>query len=152
MPWSAIFAFANVIAFAGWAMLAFLPRRPAVHSIILFAGVGLLCLTYTVMFIALFGGLADPVRMAGASPSDLSDYTLSGLRNLFMSDGGITLGWTHYLAFDLFVGLWVARDADAKGFSRWVQLPILFCVLMAGPIGLLIWLIVRERRARRAAP
>jgi hypothetical protein len=151
MPWSAIFTFAIVVAFAGWAMLAFLPRRPAVHSIIMFACIGLLCLTYAAMFVALFGGLADPGRMPGASPSDLSDYTLSGLRNLFMSDGGITLGWTHYLAFDLFVGLWVARDADAKGFSRWVQLPVLFCVLMAGPIGLLIWLIVRERRARRAA-
>ena len=152
MPWSAIFAFANVIAFAGWAMLAFLPRRPAVHSIILFAGVGLLCLTYTVMFIALFGGLADPVRMPGASPSDLSDYTLSGLRNLFMSDGGITLGWTHYLAFDLFVGQWIARDADNKGFHRLVQLPILFLTLMAGPVGLFLWLLIRERRARRAAP
>ena len=152
MPWPAIFAFANVVAFAGWAMLFFLPRRPAVHSIIMYACVGLLCLTYAAMFVALFGGLADPVRMPGANPSDLSDYTLSGLRNLFMSDGGVTLGWTHYLAFDLFVGLWVARDADAKGFSRWVQLPILFCVLMAGPIGLLIWLTVRERRARRTTP
>jgi hypothetical protein len=65
-----------------------------------------------------------------------------------MSDGGMVLGWTHYLAFDLFVGLWIARDADAKGFSRLAQLPVLFLVLMAGPIGLLVWLIVRERRAR----
>ena len=65
-----------------------------------------------------------------------------------MSDGGIVLGWTHYLAFDLFVGLWIARDADAKGFSRLVQLPILFFTLMAGPIGLLLWLVIRERRAR----
>ena len=151
MSWSALFVLTNVVAFAGWAMLAFLPRRPAVHSIILYGCVGLLCVAYAAMFVALFGGLADPIRMPGARPSDLSDYTLSGLRNLFMSDGGVTLGWTHYLAFDLFVGLWVARDADTKGFSRWAQLPVLFCVLMAGPIGLLIWLAVRERRARRAA-
>jgi hypothetical protein len=129
-------------------MLAFLPRRPAVHAIIMYACVGLLCLAYVAMFVALFGGLADPVRVPGATPSDLADYTLSGLRNLFMSDGGIVLGWTHYLAFDLFVGMWVARDADAKGFGRLTQLPILFCILMAGPIGLLLWLIVREGRAR----
>ena len=149
MFWSAIFTLINVVAFAGWAMLAFLPRRPAVHSIILFACVGLLCLAYAAMFVALFGGLADPVRVPGAGEPDLLDYSVAGLRALFMSDGGIVLGWTHYLAFDLFVGLWVARDADAKGFSRLVQLPILFCVLMAGPIGLLIWLAVRERRARK---
>ena len=150
MPWSAIFTLTNVIAFAGWAMLAFLPRRPAVYSIILFGCVAMLCLAYTAMFIGLFGGLIDPVRVGGAPPPDLTDYSPAGLRALFMSDGGIVLGWTHYLAFDLFVGLWIARDADAKGVGRWIQLPILFLTLMAGPIGLLIWLTVRERRVRSA--
>ena len=151
MSWSAIFTLTNVIALAGWAMLALLPRRQAVYSIILFACVAMLCLAYTAMFVGLFGGLVDPVRVGGAAAPDLTDYSVSGLRALFMSDGGIVLGWTHYLAFDLFVGLWVSRDADAKGFSRWVQLPVLFLVLMAGPIGLLVWLMLRERRARRTA-
>ncbi|MCZ8170432.1 MAG: DUF4281 domain-containing protein, partial [Brevundimonas sp.] len=58
----------------------------------------------------------------------------------------------HYLAFDLFVGLWIARDADAKGFGRVIQLPFLFFTLMAGPVGLLLWLIVRERKAREMHP
>jgi hypothetical protein len=70
------------------------------------------------------------------------------VRALFMSDGGVVIGWTHYLAFDLFTGLWIARDADAKGFSRIVQAPFLAVTFMAGPIGLLSWLMVRERRAR----
>jgi hypothetical protein len=148
MSWSAIFTLTNVIAFAGWAMLAFLPRRPAVNSAILFACVGLLCVAYAFMFVALFGGLADPARIAGAAEPDLTDYSVEGLRALFMSDGGLVLGWTHYLAFDLFVGLWVARDADSRGFSRLAQFPILFLVLMAGPIGLLVWLLVRGRGAR----
>jgi hypothetical protein len=58
------------------------------------------------------------------------------------------IGWTHYLAFDLFTGLWIARDADNKGFSRVAQVPILFATLMAGPVGLLIWLVLREPAAR----
>jgi hypothetical protein len=148
MSWSALFTLTNLVAFAGWAMLAFLPWSRTVNSIIMYACVGLLCLAYAAMFVALFGGLADPARVAGAPEPDLSDYSVAGLRALFMSDGGIVLGWTHYLAFDLFVGLWIARDADAKGFSRLVQLPILFFTLMAGPIGLLLWLVIRERRAR----
>lgn len=151
MAWSAIFTLANVIAFAGWAMLAFLPRRPAVYSIILFGCVAMLCVAYTAMFVGLFGGFVDPVRVGGSLAPDLTNYTLPGLRALFMSDGGIVLGWTHYLAFDLFVGLWVASDADAKGFSRWVQLPVLLLVLMAGPIGLLVWLAIREPRSRAVA-
>ena len=149
--WQALFVLTNVIAFACWAMLAFLPRKPIVMASVLFFGVGILCLVYAGTFVALFGGLADPLRVAGAPPADIMNYTLSGLRALFMSDGGIVLGWTHYLAFDLFVGQWIARDADNKGFHRLIQLPFLFVTLMAGPIGLLAWLVVRERRARAQA-
>ena len=149
--WQSLFVLTNVVAFACWAMLAFLPRRPIVMASVLFFGVGMLCLVYAGMFVTLFGGLADPVRVAGASPPDLTDYSVPGIRALFTSDGGIVLGWTHYLAFDLFVGQWIARDADNKGFNRLVQLPFLFLTLMAGPIGLLAWLMVRERRARALA-
>ena len=60
----------------------------------------------------------------------------------------MTICWIHYLAFDLFVGLWIARDADAKGFSRFVQAPILLATFMAGPLGLFLWLAIREKRAR----
>ena len=150
MNWDLVFGATNALALVGWAMLAVLPRGPAVRSIVLYACVGLLCLAYASMFVALFGNLVDPARLPGLPPPDLGDYSVKGIRALFMSDGGIVLGWTHYLAFDLFVGLWVANDADNKGFGRLVQLPILFCILMAGPIGLLIWLAVRERRARRS--
>lgn len=148
MGWEAIFGLVNLVALAGWAMLAFLPRRPMVMAIVLFFGVALLCFIYAVMFVTLFGGLVDPVRVPGAAPIDYANYSVDGLRPLFMSDGGIVLGWTHYLAFDLFVGQWIARDADNKGFHRLVQLPILFLTLMAGPIGLFLWLLIRERRAR----
>ena len=58
------------------------------------------------------------------------------------------LGWTHYLALDLFIGQWIAKDADNKGLSRIAQMPILALTLFAGPIGLLAWLGIRERRAR----
>ena len=149
--WQSLFVLTNVVALASWAMLAFLPRRPIVMAAGLFFGGGMLCLVYAGMFVALFGGLADPVRVAGAPPPDILNYSLPGLRALFMSDGGIVLGWTHYLAFDLFVGQWIARDADNKGVHRLVQLPILFITLMAGPIGLLLWLVVRERQARATA-
>jgi hypothetical protein len=149
MSWPALFGLTNFVAVAGWLALLLLPRRPAVHSLVLFGCVGLLCLAYAAMFAALFVAGADAGRVAGAAPPDLTDYSIAGIRSLFMSDGGIVLGWTHYLAFDLFVGLWISRDADAKGFSRWVQLPVLLLTFLAGPIGLLVWLAVRESRARR---
>lgn len=149
--WQFLFTVTNAVALLGWLLLAAFPRRPLPMSAVLYLGVALLCLCYAVMFVVLVGGWADPGAVAGAAPVDYANYSIPGIRALFMTDGGIVVGWTHYLAFDLFTGLWVARDADAKGFSRAVQLPFLFATFMAGPIGLLSWLVVRESRARAAA-
>jgi hypothetical protein len=150
MSWNALFGLTNLVAVVGWAALLFLPRRPLTQSFILYAGVGLLCLTYAAMLLALLSGQVDPRQVAGTDAYDPSDYSIEGLRRLFMSDGGLVTGWTHYLAFDLFVGLWISRDADAKGFSRLIQAPILLLTFLAGPLGLCLWLAIRERRARAA--
>nr|WP_314443444.1 abscisic acid-deficient protein Aba4 family protein [uncultured Sphingomonas sp.] len=149
--WQTLFGLTNLVAVIAWALLLLGPRRPLAHSAILYAGVGLLCLAYAAMLVALLSGQVDAAPVAGAAPFDAADYSIEGLRNLFLSDGGLVTGWTHYLAFDLFVGLWISRDADAKGFSRLVQAPILLLTFLAGPLGLFLWLAIRERRARAAA-
>lgn len=150
MNWDFLFGLTNAIAMIGWLLLLLAPRRPLTLSVILFAGVGMLCLVYAGLFAALLGGLIDPGAKAGSpAPFDYSDYSIAGIRALFATDAGVVVGWTHYLAFDLFVGLWIARDADGKGASRLVQAPILILTLLAGPVGLLVWLILRESRARR---
>ena len=150
MSWDSLFSLTNAIAMLGWLALALLPRKPLTLSAVLYLGVGLLCLTSATLFILSIGHFVDPGRVAGAVEPDLMDYSIAGLRPLFMSDGGIVIGWTHYLAFDLFVGLWIARDADSRGVGRLVQIPFLFVTLMAGPIGLLSWLLFRETRSRRS--
>ncbi|WP_394731046.1 ABA4-like family protein [Altererythrobacter sp. GH1-8] len=144
MSWDTLFSIANLYALICWVALAFLPRWPALLAAILYAGVGLLCLTYAVSLIGFMTGMLD--AGGGAGGGDFS--SIEGVRTLFASDAGITIGWVHYLAFDLFVGLWIARDADAKGFNRIIQVPVLFFTLMAGPLGLLIWLVIREKRAQ----
>lgn len=148
MDWNLMFSLTNAVAMLGWLVLAALPRKPLTLSLVLYLGVGLLCLTYFAVVVLLVGQVVDPVRVPGSAEPDLMDYSIAGLRPLFMSDGGIVLGWTHYLAFDLFAGLWIARDADAKRVGRLVQLPFLFITLMAGPIGLLSWLVFRQTRSR----
>ena len=115
-------------------------------ALILYAGVFLLCLAYTVLLVGFLTGTIDQ-----GGPGGGSFTTLAGVMKLFATPGGTTLGWIHYLAFDLFTGLWIARDADNKGFGRIAQVPFLFLTLMAGPVGLLSWLVVRERRARAQA-
>jgi hypothetical protein len=144
MNWDLVFSLTNAIAMLGWILLAVLPRKPLTLSAVLYLGVGLLCLTYVALVVSSLAGLVDQGRIPGSPEPDLLDYSIAGLRPLFMSDAGIVIGWTHYLAFDLFAGLWIARDADGKRVGRLVQVPFLFLTLMAGPIGLLAWLSLRN--------
>ncbi len=143
--WATTFSLVNLLALAGWIALIGLPRKPALLAAVLYLAVALLCLVYAV---ALGGLLTGTIDAGGPADASANFFTIEGVRTIFMSDGGVTIGWTHYLAFDLFVGLWIARDADAKAFSRLAQAPVLIATYIAGPVGLLVWLIVRERRAR----
>ncbi|MEO0871957.1 MAG: ABA4-like family protein [Pseudomonadota bacterium] len=142
MDWALVFNIVNLIALVAWAALILAPRWPVLLSAILYLGVGGLCALYAVLLISVLSGIIP----AGDGGADFT--TIAGIRSIFASDIGVVIGWTHYLAFDLFVGLWIARDADAKFFARWIQAPILLATFMAGPLGLIIWLLIREPRAR----
>ncbi|PKP95313.1 MAG: DUF4281 domain-containing protein [Alphaproteobacteria bacterium HGW-Alphaproteobacteria-14] len=148
MDWGLVFNAVNILAALGWAALILLPRRAALLSAVLYLGVGLLCLIYGTGLIGVLSGLiGNPTAGTAGGGADFT--SIAGVRAIFASDAGVVIGWTHYLAFDLFVGLWIVRDADAKRLSRWVQAPILLVTFIAGPLGLLIWLLLREPSARR---
>ncbi len=146
MDWDLIFRLANGWAMLMWLVLALAPRTKPVMTGIFFGGAGLLSLTYAVIIVPLMAGLID------GGPAGSPDFsTLAGVQQLLSSDGGATIGWIHYLAFDLFVGIWVARNADRYGFARWVQIPFLFFTLMLGPLGLTLYLLVRSTRHNKVA-
>jgi hypothetical protein len=65
--------------------------------------------------------------------------SLAELRRLFEQPGLLAAGWLHYLAFDLFVGTWIARDAAQRGRSHLVVLPCLALTFLLGPAGLLAY-------------
>ncbi len=70
--------------------------------------------------------------------------TLVGIALLLGSPVGATIAWAHFLAFDLFVGRWVYLDGRKRTISAWLMAPVLFFTLMLGPIGLLVYLSIRE--------
>jgi hypothetical protein len=144
MQWETIFSIANAWPLLFWVLLAFGPRSPLTAKIILFGGIFPLALSYAVLLPLIMTGAIDPVKPAGAGSMDFTQ--LSGIMALFASKGGATIGWIHYLAFDLLAGLWVGRNADRHGIARWLQVPVLFFVLMTGPIGLVLYLLLRLTR------
>lgn len=127
MDWASAFRIANLCAMVAWVALIFLPRWPwlmtALRAIVL-----AFCAIYTVLAFLYF------FRTEGGSFS-----SLDGVAALFSSPPVLLAGWIHYLAFDLFVGTWIAQRADARGMSRLVQAPILATTFMFGPVGFLIY-------------
>ena len=69
--------------------------------------------------------------------------SLPAVRQLFSNDWALLAGWVHYLAFDLFVGAWVARDAARSGVSRWFLMPVLPLTFLFGPAGFLLFQIFK---------
>lgn len=147
MNWDMIFGFANAWALLCWAVLALAPKREIIVPLVFFAGSVFLACLYAGLIIPLMAGWISDGGPAGPPPADFT--TLAGIMALFDSPGGATIGWIHYLAFDLFVGIWIARNADAHKISRWLQAPILFFTLMAGPIGLLLYLLLRQLKGEK---
>jgi Domain of unknown function (DUF4281) len=143
--WPLVFGIANGAALVAWLVLILAPRRDVVVPALRLVAVGGLCLLYMVLIaIGLTGGFGD----AGG---DVDFTTIAGVRSIFATDGGVTTGWTHYLAFDLFVGAWIAADADQRRISRLIQAPFLLLTFVAGPVGLLLHLILANTLGRNRA-
>ena len=73
----------------------------------------------------------------------LANPTLPGIMGLLGSPAGATVGWIHFLAFDLFVGRWAYLDSLERKIHPLVTGPILFLILMFGPLGFLLYLAAR---------
>lgn len=98
---------------------------------------------------ALWGAAYVVLLVQGMPETDGSFSSIEGVRALFASDSALTAGWLHYLAFDLFVGTWIARDSAERGIHGLLVVPCLGLTLMFGPAGLLLYLGLRTALGRR---
>lgn len=136
-----IFAIANNGILVFWLLLIVAPRwrgtELAVHSIAVPLILGLA-----------YAWLLARVWLGGEGAPGTNYFTLPGVMALFDSPAGAVMGWIHYLVFDLFVGAWEARDANRRGMAHWVVVISLIVTLMAGPVGLALYLAVRRLSGR----
>ena len=134
LTWEDWFSLAGGLAMLGWVILILAPRRwPWLNAIPAIGIPLLISLGYGVLVITEFG------KAEGGGYSSLAEVSL-----LFSVPGVLLAGWIHYLAFDLLVGAWIAKEADLRGIQRWVQAPILVATFMLGPVGFLTFWIVKS--------
>ena len=101
----------------------------------------------------LFGLIYAGIMMAKFFDSGGGYGSIAAVRALFAHDDILLAGWLHYLAYDFFIGVWIAEQADRIGLSRQIQAAILVTAFMFPPMGLVLFLATRAalRRSERLA-
>jgi ABA DEFICIENT 4-like len=134
MDAASAFSLLNAAVLPWWALWLAAPRsrwgrRAASHAAV-FAGLS-----------AVYAGLL----VAALASGGLAGFDYPALRAGLATPAGFLAGWTHTLAFDLFVGAWMVREANRLDVG---VRPFLLFTLLAGPIGLGGFLARRAWRLR----
>src|SRR5262245_58026071 len=137
-----LFKLSSLAVLPFWALMIFLPRWRVTKRLM---SSPLVCATPAALYAALVIPRFAEVWRAVSSPE------LSGIAALLGSPVGATVGWLHFLAFDLFVGRWIYLDGRERGVPAWVMASALFLTLMLGPCGFLLYLMARHDRGRQQA-
>ena len=142
----AVFRLANGVALFGWIALALSPGRVRwAGAARRFAG-RVLPVVLAVVYVAL---------VAAYWPADGGFGSLAAVQRLFAVPGLLTAGWVHYLAFDLFVGSYIAQRGAELRFPHALVLVLLALCFLFGPAGWLAYAALRAsvyRGDANAAP
>lgn len=134
-----LFQIANTTALLCWVALVFQPRRVA--------PMGRFVVPVLMAVLYIWALATAPANPDGGFGS------LAEVKALFTQDRAVLAGWVHYLAFDFFVGCWMALDAAERGIAHLAVVPCMLLTFMFGPAGLLLYLGARTVAARmKAAP
>jgi hypothetical protein len=133
MTLETLFKAANYAVIPFWLLLMVAPRWVWTQRLV-HGPVALLLLTPIYAYM-LFG--------YAPAPEGFNFSSLYGVMVGFSAPHIVVAGWIHYLIFDLFVGAWETRDALRRGVPQLLLVPCLITTLMVGPLGLLLYVLVR---------
>lgn len=136
---STIFSICNLLSLCSWLILITIPNLKYVLNIIVPVIILMLSLIYVALILP---------TIANFDPSMFS--TLENVKQLFQNDTALAAGWVHYLAFDLFVGIYIVKEAKRLGITRWLTTPCLLLTFMFGPTGLIVFFIMKITKVKNA--
>jgi len=132
-----LFTLANLCVVPAWLMLAILPRWRWTRIVAAYAVPAALGVVYLLIMLQEFD-------LDGGGFGSLAEVS-----RLFENPWMLLAGWIHYLAFDLFIGAWEVRDATRLHIPHLYVIPCLLLTFLAGPVGLLLYFIVRLSIVRK---
>jgi len=75
--------------------------------------------------------------------------SIENLYTLFANESFLLIFWLHFLALNLFVGSWISRDGVKYNIPRGVVFFPLILIYFIGPLGLVLYWIVRVFYAKK---
>src|SRR5688572_9315279 len=134
----AIFLVCSGLAAFGWLVLIIAsPLWQQADKFLVGIVITLLCIVYAWLIFSHFN-FADASKFS----------SLDGVMSLFTDKTLVTAGWVHYLAFDLMTGIWIKKNSMKYGISHILAVPCLLLTFMLGPIGLLLYLLIRSFKSK----
>ena len=74
---------------------------------------------------------------------------LDNLYTTFATESFLLIYWLHFIALNLFLGSWVSRDGIKYNMSRGLLFIPLIMIYFTGPLGLVLYWIIRVFYAKR---
>lgn len=131
-----VFQTANAAALLAWVALAASPGHAPWAARVRRATGRWLPLALSVLYVAM---------LLEHWPAQGGFGSVAEVQTLFMVPGALVAGWVHYLAFDLFVGSWIAERAAALKMHHAMLLPVLLLTFLFGPAGWLAFNLLQPK-------
>nr|WP_297911185.1 ABA4-like family protein [uncultured Allomuricauda sp.] len=131
-----IFSIANLITMPMWLLMIVLPKWKVTRFLVDYKLVPLVLSLFYVFY----------MLTHISSGAGLDFGSLSSVMSLFTQENAVMAGWVHYLAFDLLIGMWMLNQNRTLGFHPLIMAPCLFATFMLGPVGFLLFIVLRTTK------
>ena len=144
LTFEAIYLWANFGILPFWFMLIFIPNskitRIFVNSIILPLVLATAYVYVIYQAILLDESMLDIFKLY---------LSLDNLYTVFATENFLLIFWIHFLALNLFLGSWLSRDGIKYNMNRGLISVPLILVYFTGPLGLVLYWLIRVFYAKR---
>ena len=132
-----IYLIANIGVIPCWLLLIFLPRA-TITKILVKSVVIPLLLSTAYIFIAYQIYITENIFEIFNLYLGLDE-----LYSLYSNEGFLLIFWLHFLTINLFIGNWIANDAQNFSVSRPLVIISLIATYFTGPVGLVLYWLIR---------
>lgn len=128
-----VFSLTNILVLPMWVLMIFLPKWRPTRFLI----------DNKIIPIVLSGIYVFYILQALTANGMMDFGSLESVMKLFTAENAALAGWIHYLAFDLLIGMWMINQNKDLDLHQVFMAPCLFLTFMFGPLGFLLFTVLK---------